>query len=94
MATSLDSILAQPFADADDPRGFWLLLVEHIEHLQVRNYATTTIRIRAYYVRVFARWCLERDVAQPAQVGSGTVDPCASPSTKSPRPRSGCRERA
>ncbi|MCO8124100.1 site-specific tyrosine recombinase XerC [Stieleria sp. TO1_6] len=68
MSSNLNTVLATPFGDDSDPRGFWLLLLEHVEHLQVRNFAADTIRIRANYVRAFALWCLERDLTQPANV--------------------------
>ena len=68
MSNYITTFLRQPFGDESDPRGFWLLLLEHLEHLQVRNYAADTIRMRAVYVRAFARWCIERDLAQPALV--------------------------
>ena len=41
---------SKPFGDESDPRGFWQLLLQHLEHLQVRNYSADTIRTRALYV--------------------------------------------
>ena len=68
MSNNLNTFLAQPFGDEVDPKGFWLLLLDHLEHLKVRNYAADTIRVRALYVRAFARWCLDRDLHQPALI--------------------------
>ena len=65
---NLKTFLAQPFGDEVDPKGFWLLLLDHLEHLKVRNYAADTIRVRALYVRAFALWCLDRDLHQPALI--------------------------
>ena len=59
---------AKPFGDESDPRGFWQLLLQHLEHLQVRNYSADTIRTRAFYVRAFALWCLDRDIEHPLAV--------------------------
>ena len=39
MSQKLDSLLAKPFGDETDPRGFWLLLMEHIANMKVRNYS-------------------------------------------------------
>lgn len=64
----LKRFLRRPFGDETDPRGFWRLLLEHLQNMQVRNYAADTIRLRALYVRAFAVWCLERDIEQPALV--------------------------
>jgi len=58
----------QPFGDASDPRGFWLLLQEHLSWLRVHNFAEVTVRKRALYVRLFALWCLERDLSHPATI--------------------------
>ena len=58
----------KPFGDESDPRGFWQLLLQHLEHLQVRNYSADTIRTRALYVRTFALWCLDRDIDHPLAV--------------------------
>ncbi len=68
MSSNLNTVLASPFGDDSDPRGFWLLLLDHVEHLQVRNFAADTVRIRANYVRAFALWCLDRDLTQPALI--------------------------
>lgn len=68
MSSNLNTVLANSFGDDSDPRGFWLLLLDHVEHLKVRNYASDTIRIRANYVRAFARWCLDRDLSQPGLI--------------------------
>ena len=68
MSSNLNTVLANSFGDDSDPRGFWLLLLQHVEHLQVRNYAPDTIRIRANYVKHFALWCLDRDLTQPALI--------------------------
>ena len=68
MSSHLNTVLATPFGDESDPRGFWLLLLDHVEHMAVRNYAADTIRLRAQYVKAFARWCLDRDLSQPAQI--------------------------
>ncbi len=64
----LQSFRSKPFGDESDPRGFWQLLLQHLEHLQVRNYAADTIRTRALYVRAFAIWCLDRDIEHPLAV--------------------------
>ena len=74
MSDPLKAFRAQPFGDASDPRGFWLLLLEHLEHLQVRNYAPDTVRVRALYVRAFARWCIERELSQPALVSKPLLE--------------------
>lgn len=58
----------QPFGDTSDPRGFWLLLQEHLQWLAVHNFAEVTIRKRALYVRLFALWCAERDLGRPAVI--------------------------
>jgi len=58
----------KPFGDANDPRGFWLLLKEHLQWLKVHNYSEATVRKRAVYVRSFALWALERDLARPAVI--------------------------
>jgi len=58
----------QPFGDASDPRGFWLLLQEHLTWLAVHNYSQYTIRTRGVYVRAFALWSLERDLTQPRAI--------------------------
>ncbi len=68
MASRLNTILASPFGDDRDPRGFWLLLLEHIEQMRVRGLAAATIRVRVAYVKSFALWCLDRDLMQPAHV--------------------------
>ena len=68
MSSNLKAVLANSFGDDSDPRGFWLLLKEHIEHLQVRNYAPDTVRLRASYVKAFALWCLDRDLNRPAMI--------------------------
>jgi integrase/recombinase XerD len=68
MSWNLDALLAVPFGDGSDSRGFWLLMLEHIDHLKMRNYAADTIRLRAFYLRSFALWCLDRDLACPAQI--------------------------
>jgi len=68
MSSTLDTVLAHAFGDDSDPRGFWRLLQEHVQHLKVRNYSAATLRARAFYVRAFARWCLDRDLTQPRQV--------------------------
>ncbi len=66
MSQKLENLLTKPFGDETDPAGFWRLLLTHIENMQVRNYASDTMRLRAVYVRYFALWCLDRDLDQPA----------------------------
>ena len=66
MSQKLENLLTKPFGDETDPAGFWRLLLTHIENMQVRNYASDTMRLRAAYVRYFALWCLDRDLDQPA----------------------------
>ena len=56
----------KPFGDTSDPRGFWLLLQEHLQWLKVHNFAPATIQKRGVYVRAFAVWCLELDLDRPA----------------------------
>ena len=68
MSQKLDSLLSKPFGDETDPRGFWLLLMEHIANMKVRNYSVDTMRLRMVYVRNFALWCLDRDLRQPAMI--------------------------
>ena len=68
MSSSLNTVLATPFGDDSDPRGFWRLLLQHVEHLELANYAAGTVRSRAKYVRAFALWCLDRDLSQPAHI--------------------------
>src|SRR6056297_3611009 len=74
MSSNLNTVLASPFGDDSDPRGFWLLLQEHIEHLTVRNYAPDTIRIRANYVKAFALWCLDRDLSRPSLITKSILE--------------------
>ncbi len=64
----------QPFGDATDPRGFWLLLQAHTTWLQVHNYSQATIKKRAVYVRSFALWCLERDLLQPRVITKPIIE--------------------
>ena len=68
MSQKLESLLSKPFGDETDPRGFWLLLMEHIANMKVRNYSVSTMRLRMVYVRNFALWCLDRDLRQPAMI--------------------------
>ena len=68
MSSSLNTVLATPFGDDSDPRGFWRLLLQHVDHLKVANYAASTVRSRAQYVKAFALWCLDRDLSQPARI--------------------------
>jgi integrase/recombinase XerD len=68
MSSNLNSLFSMPFGDESDPRGFWLLMREHIDYMKVRNFAADTIRIRASYLRSFALWCLDRELGQPSQI--------------------------
>ena len=58
----------KPVGDTSDPRGFYLLLTEHLQWLKVHNFAPATIHKRGLYVRAFALWCLERDLDRPAVI--------------------------
>jgi integrase/recombinase XerD len=64
----------QPFGNANDSRGFWLLLQEHVTWLRVHNYSEATINKRALYVRQFALWCLERDLTQARVVTKPMIE--------------------
>lgn len=64
----------QPFGNPTDPRGFWLLLQEHRQWLQVHNYSEATIKKRAIYVRQFALWCLDRDLSTPAVITKPIIE--------------------
>ena len=62
------------FGDSTDPRGFWLLLQEHVTWLRVHNYSEATIRKRALYVRSFALWCFDRDLSSPAVINKPIIE--------------------
>jgi integrase/recombinase XerD len=64
----------KPFGDTSDPRGFWMLLHEHLQWLRVHNFARATIHKRGLYVRAFALWCLERDLTQPRQISKAMLE--------------------
>jgi integrase/recombinase XerD len=64
----------QPFGNSTDPRGFWLLLQEHLTWLQVHNYSEATIRKRALYVRQFALWCFDRDLSSPTVINKPIIE--------------------
>ena len=87
----------QPFGDSTDPRGFWLLLQEHLTWLRVHNYSEATIHKRAVYVRAFALWCLERDLLQPThdqQTDPGKLPTFPVPSSQTERPAVGLERSA
>ncbi len=74
MSQKLETILAKPVGDETDPGGFWLLLLDQIENMKVRNYSASTMRLRAIYVRNFMLWCLDRDLTQPAQISKPILE--------------------
>lgn len=64
----------KPLGDTSDPRGFWLLIQEHLQWLRVHNFARATIQKRGIYVRAFASWCIERDLTRPDQITKGMLE--------------------
>ncbi len=56
-----------PIGDPSDRLGLQALIDEHLQALEVRNYAVATIRQRAKYLRWFASWCLDRGIKRPGE---------------------------
>ena len=57
--------VVKPFGNAEDPRGFYQLLVAHVTWLAVHNFSKTTVEKRALYVKAFALWCIDCDLSSP-----------------------------
>ena len=64
----------KPIGDTSDPRGFWLLMQEHLQWLKVHNFARATIQKRGVYLRAFAAWCLERDLLGPEVITKPMIE--------------------
>ena len=58
----------QPFGDPTDANGFFNLLSQHLNWLEIHNFSPATVKKRAIYVRSFALWCLERDLLTPLEI--------------------------
>jgi integrase/recombinase XerD len=55
----------KPFGNSEYPRGFYQLLLAHVTWLAVHNFSKTTVEKRALYVKSFALWCSDCDLASP-----------------------------
>lgn len=64
----------RPIGDANDPRGFEVLIARYLESLAVRGYSESTQRNGRSYLRSFARWCEEREVTRPGEVPRPLVE--------------------
>lgn len=51
-----------------DPAGMEVAISDFVESLAVHNYAPTTIEGRAYHLRRFNAWCIERSLLRPSEI--------------------------
>lgn len=58
-----------PIGDPNDPRGFEVLIRRYEEWCAVHQRSQETLRAAGAGLRRFGRWCVERGIAQPAEVG-------------------------
>jgi integrase/recombinase XerD len=57
-----------PFVDAANPRGFVVLMKEHLESLKVRGQSERTLRAVEWSLSDFIVWCQERDLVSPREI--------------------------
>ena len=57
-----------PFVDPLNPRGFVVLMREHIEALKVKGHSDRTVGACEWTVSDFIVWCQERDILRPQDV--------------------------
>jgi integrase/recombinase XerD len=57
-----------------DPMGFGVLLRRYLTSLDVKGFSKHTVRARRTQLKHFARWCLDRGTARPADVTRTTVE--------------------
>jgi integrase/recombinase XerD len=57
-----------PFVDPLNPRGFVVLMREHIEALKVKGHSERTVGACEWSVSAFIVWCQERDLMRPQDV--------------------------
>lgn len=51
-----------------------LYIPQFISHLKTRGSAKSTVRTRAFYLKVFLGWCEERNIAKITEVTPGVMD--------------------
>jgi len=57
-----------PFADPLNPRGFVVLMKEHLEALKVKGQSERTVWATEWSISDFILWCQERDLMRPQDV--------------------------
>lgn len=57
-----------PFADPLNPRGFVVLMKEHLESLKVKGQSERTISAAEWSLSDFIIWCQERDLMRPQEI--------------------------
>ena len=72
--TLMSSFTLKPFGNSHEPSSFYQRLREHLAWLAVHNFSPTTVKKRGLYVRAFALWCLERDLATPAAITKPMIE--------------------
>jgi integrase/recombinase XerD len=51
-----------------DPHGLPAMLHQFLESLRIKNFSEQTVAHRAYYGKIFIRWCSERGLARPTEI--------------------------
>ena len=63
-----------PLGDPSKPDGFQNLLDTHVADLESHNFSKHTIHNRITYIRRFALWCLDRDLATPSEITKAILE--------------------
>ncbi len=64
----------EPIGDPADARSFEVLIARHLEWRDVHQYSQRARTTCESTLRAFGRWCVERGMAQPAEVSRAVVE--------------------